>query len=623
MPTPEAEPRHAAPEPAPLQRGTRLFGTYEVEAELGAGGMGAVYRVRHTTTGEVRAAKVMHPQVSRDPRLEQLFTREARVLSQLRHPGVVRYLDLLRDGDRLVLLMEYADGQHLGQRLAHGPLSPDELETLLHALADALAAVHAADVVHRDISPDNVILRDGSVQKPTLIDFGIAADDVEGTSTIVEGFKGKLAYASPEQLGVHGTRVGPPSDVYSLGLVMAFAASGSPLPMGRTLYEAVQRRSSVPELPPEIPPRMADLVRQMLAPVSHERPSAATLRDATTAAGVARGKREYAASKPLQAQDDGDAVTILPLAIPNRTQQSASSAAATSAGQGAATATPSVGIRPDELQPPDVSEVSAPADTARQKSPVNRTLDLLAHAAAGGLGLGIGVALWCMVNLSTGAVSAQGLAPAQATSQAIATTAPTPTPTSGSYGALSAERQRVMLEADRFARAAWRMDARNVTAQCMTPYAYRSDFSPGARVQGVAYDWGGNDTPELFARKLAAAYAAGSHSWNGVTACTAGIDCSGFVGQTWGLGNRGKLSTARMTDVARMLGQRWGDQLLPGDALNRPGRHVVLYAGRAADGRPVIYEALAAASRVIRNDDVTWARMRRYAPMRLRTLSDG
>ncbi|MBK7831028.1 MAG: protein kinase [Gemmatimonadetes bacterium] len=623
MPKPEAEPRHAALEPATLQRGSRLFGTYEVEAELGAGGMGAVYRVRHTTTGEVRAAKVMHPQVSRDPRLEQLFTREARVLSQLRHPGVVRYLDLLRDGDRLVLLMEYEEGQHLGQRLAHGPVSPDELETLLHTLADALAAVHAADVVHRDISPDNVILRDGSVQSPTLIDFGIAADDLEGTSTIVEGFKGKLAYASPEQLGVHGTRVGPPSDVYSLGLVMAFAASGSPLPMGRTLYEAVQRRSSVPELPPEIPPRIGDLVRQMLAPVSHERPSAATLRDATTAAGFARGKREHAASKPLQAQDDGDAVTVLPPPAPNRTQPTAGPAPAPGAGQGAAATTPSVGPRQDKLSPRDAAPVASPTEAAFQKSPTIRTLDLMAHAAASGLGLGIGVALWCMMNLSTGAVSAQSVAPVQSYSQAIATTAPVPTPPAGPHGALSAERQRVMLEADRFARAAWRMDARNVTAQCMTPQAYRSDFAPGASVHGVAYDWGGNDTPELFVRKLAAAYAAGSHSWNGVTPCTAGIDCSGFVGQTWGLGNRGKLSTSRMTDVARMLGQRWRDQLLPGDALNRPGRHVVLYAGRAADGRPVVYEALAAASRVIRNDDVTWARMRRYAPMRLRTLSDG
>lgn len=167
------------------------------------------------------------------------------------------------------------------------------------------------------------------------------------------------------------------------------------------------------------------------------------------------------------------------------------------------------------------------------------------------------------------------------------------------------------------------MDARNVVGACVRSYGYRSDFPPGSRVEGVAYDWGGNDTPEVFVQKLGASYAAGSHSWHGVSPCTAGIDCSGFVGQAWGLAGRGKLSTASLGNVARSLGAQWGDRLLPGDALNRAGRHVVLYAGRSADGRPVVFEALAAASRVIRNDRVTWARLRRYAPMRLRTLANG
>ncbi len=241
------------------------------------------------------------------------------------------------------------------------------------------------------------------------------------------------------------------------------------------------------------------------------------------------------------------------------------------------------------------------------------------HSAVAGLGMGIGAALWCAINLTNPVAVGSRLSKSAVASVAAAASS-RGISSGGGYTALAPDRQRVMAEADRFAQAAWRMDARNATAPCLAQYGYRSDFAPGQQVRGVAYDWGGDDTPELFARKLSASYAAGSHSWNGVSQCTTGVDCSGFVGHAWGVRENGKLSTASMSRVARTLGGQWGDQLLPGDALNRPGRHVVLYAGRASDGRPIVYEALASAGRVVRNEHTSWARLRRLELRRGRVL---
>ncbi|MBK8246799.1 MAG: protein kinase [Gemmatimonadetes bacterium] len=541
---------------APLRCGDMLFGSYLVDAVLGRGGMGTVYRVRHLATGEVRAAKVMHGPGGYTASSESLFMREAKVLSQLRHPGVVRYLDHLRDGDRWVLLMEYLQGESLAERVSRAAIPARELEGLLHALSDALASVHACGMVHRDLSLDNVILRDGDIGHPVLIDFGIAAD-VSGTSTLVDGFKGKTACASPEQLGLGGGVVGPASDVYSLGLLVAGASQGAPLPMGRSLAEAVESRRTVPAVPATLPPAIAGLVRSMLAPDPADRPHAATIRDATASA------------------------------------QPRACLAAPDAGCASAPA------------PPDGA---LDRSLGEGGSPVLRGIGAAAIVAA--LGIATGVATWGLVSRARATVP-QGAA--------VSVAPVSPSYTVGAPG-LSAARMRVLAEAERYTRSAWLMLPANVSGRCGAGRGYRSDFVPGQSVQGLAYDWGGNDQPEVFRRKLQASFAAGSHSWHGVNACTAGIDCSGFVGRVWEVKSVGKLSTTTLPFVAQHLGTGWSDRLLPGDALNRPGRHVVLYAGRSADGRPIIYEALAAASRVIRNEDITWARLRRYAPMRNRSL---
>jgi eukaryotic-like serine/threonine-protein kinase len=120
---------------------------------------------------------------------------------------------------------------------------------LRNRLADGLAAAHAKGIIHRDIAPDNVILPEGSVQGAKLIDFGIAKRRDPAAGTIIGRiFAGKWGYVAPEQLGLFGVEVGPYSDIYSLGLVLAEAATGKPLDMGDSLETTIQARWQVPDL---------------------------------------------------------------------------------------------------------------------------------------------------------------------------------------------------------------------------------------------------------------------------------------------------------------------------------------------------------------------------------------
>jgi tRNA A-37 threonylcarbamoyl transferase component Bud32 len=259
-----------------LEPGTVLFGEYEILDVLGSGGMGAVYRARHRSLGTLRAIKVMRPELSHDAVADQLFLREARTLLEVQHDAVVRCNDLLRGDDgRVYLVMEMVEGPSLSHLLRERRLSPDEVRVLARRVAGGLAAAHARGVIHRDLSPDNIVLPGGRLDLAKLIDFGIAKRTQSGEGTVAEGFKGKLAYASPEQLGFFGGRVDGRSDVFSLGLVLAEAAIGERLPMGTTLAEAVEARRSPPPLPRALPQELRDELEPMLRIEPDQRPSAA------------------------------------------------------------------------------------------------------------------------------------------------------------------------------------------------------------------------------------------------------------------------------------------------------------------------------------------------------------
>jgi len=275
-----AAPAPAAPAPSPVPApasgiapGSVLFGEYEVIEVLGAGGMGEVYRARHRRLGEYRAIKMMHADLATRQGANDFFLREAKALLAVRHPAVVHCHDLLSDDHgRVYLIMEMIEGRSLGDRLADGPLPADQVVLLGARLAAGLQAAHACGVVHRDVSPDNVVLPGGRVEDAKLIDFGIAKILEEGQGTILDGFKGKLSYASPEQLGFFGGRIDGRSDFYSLGLVLVAATIGRPLGMGTTVVEAVDARRGFQRVPDEVPVGLRSAIEPLLALDPNDRP---------------------------------------------------------------------------------------------------------------------------------------------------------------------------------------------------------------------------------------------------------------------------------------------------------------------------------------------------------------
>lgn len=272
-PEPPLPPPTASEPPATgVGPGVLLNETYRIDAFVAEGGMGKVFRGVNVHDGEPVAIKTILPHLAADENAMGLFRREAGILGKVNHDAVVGYRGLMRDSaqDVTYLVMQYVDGAPLEGTMTGG-LSEPELTTLLRTLADGLRAAHARGAVHRDIAPDNVLLRGGRVQDPVIIDFGIAKDNDAGEKTILgDGFAGKLAYVAPEQFGLYGRDVGPHTDVYSLALVIWAAARGEPAPMGGSLADAMAARQGVPDLS-EVPATLRPVLTAMLQPDPKDR----------------------------------------------------------------------------------------------------------------------------------------------------------------------------------------------------------------------------------------------------------------------------------------------------------------------------------------------------------------
>ena len=236
--------------PRHLEPGQLLAHTYEIEALLGRGGMGEVYRARHIKLMSLHAIKVIAPELVNDAHVIEMFTEEARKLRMVRHDAVVSYDGLIGDEDGLLyLIMEFVDGVSLAKVIRERTLPPDELRALRDRLAQGLGAAHDKLIYHRDISPDNIILVNGMVDQAKIIDFGIAKSAAAGDRTVIgNDFAGKFSYVSPEQLGMFGGKVDQRSDIYSLGLVLAAAGLGHALDMGNSPASAVEARRQIPDL---------------------------------------------------------------------------------------------------------------------------------------------------------------------------------------------------------------------------------------------------------------------------------------------------------------------------------------------------------------------------------------
>ena len=198
-----------------------LSANYELESEVGRGGMGIVYCARDRRLKREIAIKVLPPELSFRADIRQRFLREAETAAQLNHPNIVPIYTVEEKDNLVYFVMAYIKGDNLGQRLQqHGPIPPVEVRRILREVADALAYAHNRNVIHRDIKPDNIII-DEETGRAMVTDFGIAralTDSGDSRLTATGMAIGTPAYMSPEQSA--GDRaIDGRSDLYSLGVV--------------------------------------------------------------------------------------------------------------------------------------------------------------------------------------------------------------------------------------------------------------------------------------------------------------------------------------------------------------------------------------------------------------------
>ena len=219
-----------------LPVGTRL-GPYEILAQIGAGGMGEVYKALDTRLDRTVAVKVL-PQHLSSPEVRQRFEREAKTISQLSHPHICALYDVGREGESEYLVMEYLEGEPLSDRLAKGPLPLEQTLRYGIEIADALDKAHRQGIIHRDLKPGNVMLTKSGVK---LLDFGLAKamapakQPSELSSLPTEAGKadnltqegmilGTLPYMAPEQ--VEGREADTRTDIFALGATLYEMATG-------------------------------------------------------------------------------------------------------------------------------------------------------------------------------------------------------------------------------------------------------------------------------------------------------------------------------------------------------------------------------------------------------------
>ena len=272
-----------APRPPALTRGTRL-GVFEIEALVGAGGMGEVYKARDTRLDRHVAIKVLSPEAANDRRSRARFAHEARAIARLSHPRICALHEMGHQDGADFLVMEYLAGDTLAARLRRGPMP---LAHALHTaveIAEALAAAHAHGIVHRDLKPGNVMLTKSGAK---LLDFGLArlrapagaepssASRAAASSQIAPGLvAGTLPYMAPEQL--EGDEVDGRTDIFAFGAVLYEMVTGRKAFEGTSQASVISAiLSSTPApaavLQPSIPPSLDYVIQNCLAKDRNDR----------------------------------------------------------------------------------------------------------------------------------------------------------------------------------------------------------------------------------------------------------------------------------------------------------------------------------------------------------------
>ena len=293
--------------PAPLL-GTVLASRYEIRALLGRGGMGEVYEAVDRQLDRTVALKVLRPELAADRRFLVRFRREARTSARLSHPGIVAVHDVGEDEGRAFIVMEYVPGRTLGQIVRdEGAVAPARAARIGAAAADALAHAHDRGVVHRDVSPGNVMVTpDGEVK---VLDFGIARAARGSARSGSPSAHGTVAYVAPEQ--ARGEASDQRADVYALGAVLYELLTGRPPFEGATTVDVIRHvgeRTPAPvsTLRPDVGAQLDGVIGRCLA----KDPSARWVR----ADELATALRDAATSAPERAHS-----TTAPSTDPDRT----------------------------------------------------------------------------------------------------------------------------------------------------------------------------------------------------------------------------------------------------------------------------------------------------------------
>ncbi|MFO0587349.1 MAG: serine/threonine-protein kinase [Polyangiaceae bacterium] len=281
-----------------MRSGDRIGGRFRIESLAGSGGMGSVWRALDLESGRTVALKLLH---GRDPRDAARFVREAQLIANLNHHGIVGYVaDGTLDSGERYLVMEWLEGESLEARLERAPLTLAETLSFGQRASEALAAMHANGVVHRDLKPSNLFLEGGDPERVKLIDFGIArraaGPDVTRTGVLL----GTPGYIAPEQ-ALGDPHVDARADVFALGCVLfkcitgegAFGGEDDLLVLLRVVKGTARRaREVTPALPEEIDQFLAWMLQRQPA----DRPADAGV----VAAGLGRLGMIYGAARPAE-----------------------------------------------------------------------------------------------------------------------------------------------------------------------------------------------------------------------------------------------------------------------------------------------------------------------------------
>ncbi|MFJ2543713.1 serine/threonine-protein kinase [Microbacterium sp. NPDC087589] len=359
-----------------------LDGRYLLHDRVGQGGMATVYRAEDTHLGRIVAIKMIHESTGPVASIERAHTEKA-LLASLSHPSLVTLYDAqLTPGRPQYLVMEFVDGPTLAGRMAEGPLPPRDVARITRDLAEGLAAVHAAGIVHRDVKPSNVLLARSRLRRPVaakLADFGIACS-IEDTRLTTPGIVlGTLTYMAPEQL--RDADPGTPVDIFALGLVVLEALSGETgyAALGSGRAAAIARLSQTPTISETVPEEWRDLLTHMTRLEPEERPTAAEV--ARAARGLLRG---------YVTDDNGSAVAAAAAAIV-ASAGADSAARATAADPGAESPDGSTAAAESAAQRPDAVGVATGPDAGRSDavgaSPTGATAVLPARGVTAAVGV--------------------------------------------------------------------------------------------------------------------------------------------------------------------------------------------------------------------------------------------